>query len=287
MKNIIVVGYPKSGCTWATRLVAELLGCPVVGFWQSDKKEIAVEGEERVSDFRCYKSHHQLRELGVLPVVRDSVELGESNDRVAPRLPELDGVSPHRSIVLYILRDPRDIAISAANYFQFDRFPALASFFGRFRRGEKLYRHTLYPLLVGHAYRLERMTEALLHGLPELHNWLRVSWREHWQPYRDAGVPIVRYEDLLAAPVEEASRILRHLGIERTPEQIATAIRNQSFERKKEALLRHGETGRAKFLRVGKSGQWREKLPAHLQRRFVEELGSELAEWGYFEGGLE
>ena len=49
MKNIIVVGYPKSGCTWATRLVAELVGCPVGGFWQSDKKEIAVEGER--SDF--------------------------------------------------------------------------------------------------------------------------------------------------------------------------------------------------------------------------------------------
>ena len=58
-------------------------------------------------------------------------------------------------------------------------------------------------------------------------------------------------------------------------------MQNQSFERKKETLLRSGETGRAKFLRVGKSGQWREKLPAHLQARFAEELGAELAEWGY------
>jgi hypothetical protein len=64
MKNIVVVGYPKSGCTWATRLVAELVRCPVSGFWQSDKKEIAIEGEERVSDFRCYKSHHQLGRAG-------------------------------------------------------------------------------------------------------------------------------------------------------------------------------------------------------------------------------
>ena len=245
VKKIVVVGYPKSGCTWATRLVAELVGCPVAGFWQSDKKEIAVEGEHRVSDFRCYKSHHQLAELGLQP-----------NDPDA--------------WLIYVLRDPRDIAISAANYFQFDRFPRLAALFRSVRRGEKLYRHTLYPLLVSQNYRLDRMTEALLHGSAEVHNWCRVSWREHWRPYEQAGVPIIRYEDLLATPEEQSRRILGHLGIERSAEAIAAAVENQSFERKKEALLRSGETGRAKFLRVGKSGQWREKLPAHLQARFTE-----------------
>jgi len=256
VKNIIVVGYPKSGCTWATRLVAELVSCPVGGFWQSDKKEIAVEGEDRISEFRCYKSHHQLAEL--------EVQLNE---------PE--------TWIIYIVRDPRDIAISAANYFQFDRFPQLANLFRSLRRGEKFYRHTLYPLLVRQDYRLEQMTEALLHGSAAVHNWVRVSWRDHWRPYERAGVPIVRYEDLLATPEEQAVRILQHLGMERTPDQVATAVANQSFERKKEALQRRGETGRAKFLRVGKSGQWREKLPASLQVRFARELGPELAEWGY------
>jgi hypothetical protein len=256
VKKIVVVGYPKSGCTWATRLVAELVDCPVAGFWQSDKKEIAVEGERRVSDFRCYKSHHQLAELGLQP-----------NDPNA--------------WLIYVLRDPRDIAISAANHFQFDRFPKLAAFFRSVRRGEKLYRHTLYPLLVSQNYRLERMTEALLHGSAEVHNLVRVSWREHWRPYHEAGVPIIRYEDLLATPEEQSVRILRHLRIECPAAAIAAAVENQSFERKKEALLHSGETGRAKFLRVGKSGQWREKLPQDLQARFANELGDELAAWHY------
>jgi len=256
VKNIIVVGYPKSGCTWVTRLVAELVGCPVAGFWRSDKSEIAIEGENRVSDFRCYKSHHQLAELGVRPT------------------------DPETGIV-YVLRDPRDIALSAANYFQFDRFPKFVALFRSVRRGEKFYRHTFAPLLARENYRFERMTEALLHGSPAVHNWVGVSWRDHWRPYQQAGVPIVRYEDLLAAPEDQSVRILKHLGIERTPEQIATAVRNQSFANKKEALLRMGETGRAKFLRVGKSGQWRDKLPRHLQARFAKELGSELAAWNY------
>ncbi|HLC16083.1 MAG TPA: hypothetical protein VJL89_07640 [Thermodesulfovibrionia bacterium] len=51
-KTIFVVGYPKSGCTsfslWLTSLVAELLECPVKGFWEEQKdNEIAIEGQER------------------------------------------------------------------------------------------------------------------------------------------------------------------------------------------------------------------------------------------------
>ncbi len=256
LKNIIVAGYPKSGCTWATRLVAELVGCPVAGFWRSEKKEIAVEGRGRISDFRCYKAHHQLAELGIDP-------------------------AHSATQIIYVLRDPRDIAISAANFFEFERFPKLSSPFRRFRRGEKLYRHTLYPLLVRQDFRLEKMTEALLEGAGEVHNWCRVSWKAHWRPYAEAGVPIVRYEDLLTQPAEEARRILQHLHLERSPEAIAEAVRNQSFARKKTELLRSGLRGQARFLRVGKSQQWREKMPLNLQARFARELGAELAAWGY------
>lgn len=255
MKNIIVAGYPKSGCTWATRLVAELAGCPVAGFWRSEKTEIAVEGANRVSEFRCFKSHHQLQEL-------------ESDLR--------DG----RNRVIYVLRDPRDIAISAANFFVFKRFDLRID---RDRPGwtRKLYRQTLYPFLVRQNFRLEKMTGALLAGDGAVHNWCRVSWKAHWRPYAEAGVPIVRYEDLLTQPAEEARRILRELDLKRSPEAIAEAVRNQSFAQKKTELLRCGERGRAKFLRVGKSGQWKEKLPAYLQARFALELCEELAACGY------
>lgn len=256
MKSILIVGYPKSGCTWATRLVAQLVGCPVAGFWQSEKKEIAVEGGERVSDFRVYKSHHQLAELGLSPN-----ELSRQ--------------------LIYILRDPRDIAISGASHFQFERFPRLSAAFRKVRRGEKFYRHTLYPLFVRQSYRLEEMTRALLEGAPEVHNWCRISWCAHWQPYAEAGVPIIRYEDLLAQPETEARKILQHLRLERSAEEVAAAIEEQSFARKKATLQERGETGRAKFLRVGKSGQWREQLPRHLQERFTRALGAELAQWGY------
>ncbi len=255
MRKIVVVGYPKSGCTWATRLIAELVDCPVAGFWQSDRPEIAIEGTDRISDFRCYKSHHQWHEL--------ALDSGGAGDRV-----------------IYVLRDPRDIVVSAASYFIFHRFR-------KHHRREhaawvrKLYAHTFYPLFVRQDFRMEKMTGALLAGDAGVHNWVRVSWREHLRPYAAAGVPIVRYEDLLAKPETEARKLLQHLELERSPDEIATAVRNQSFARKKAALRERGERGQAKFLRVGRSGQWREKLPRHLQARFTRDLGDELARWGY------
>ena len=257
MKKIVVVGYPKSGCTWATRLVAELVGCPVAGFWQSDKKEIAVEGEHRVSDFRCYKSHHQLAELGLQP-----------ND------PDV--------WLIYVLRDPRDIAISAANYFQFDRFPRLAALFRSVRRGEKLYRHTLYPLLVSQNYRLDRMTGSAAprfgRGAQLVPRFLEGTLAT-LRTGRRADHPLRGFVGHAGGTIPDASWVIWGSNVRRR--RLRRRCENQSFERKKEALLRSGETGRAKFLRVGKSGQWREKLPAHLQARFAEDLGAELARWGY------
>ncbi len=63
-KKVIIVGYPKSGNTWITRLTAELLNCPVKGFlYEKDNNEIAIEGLNRTSIYECYKSHHQYNEL--------------------------------------------------------------------------------------------------------------------------------------------------------------------------------------------------------------------------------
>ena len=90
-KRILVVGYPKSGNTWLTKLVAALVDCPSKGYLEQDERiEISQEGLNRNSNYECWKSHHMLHELQ---------ETISCNDKI-----------------IYIVRDPRDLAISATHY---------------------------------------------------------------------------------------------------------------------------------------------------------------------------
>ena len=92
MIDIVIVGYPKSGNTWVTRLVAEIVECPVAGFLGSDHDEIAREGLRRKSEYQCLKAHHQLHELRAF--------------------------NPDNKKIIYVIRDPRDICISGSWYFK-------------------------------------------------------------------------------------------------------------------------------------------------------------------------
>lgn len=94
-RNILVIGYPKSGNTWATRLLAAAINCPVGGFWGSDHNEIAIEGLERASDFRVFKAH-------------------QSYDRLCT-------IGKFEKFI-YMVRDPRDVVCSGAHYWQAKAF---------------------------------------------------------------------------------------------------------------------------------------------------------------------
>jgi hypothetical protein len=256
MKDIIVVGYPKSGNTWITRLTAELVNCPVTGFWQSAHWEYAQEGQDRVSEFQCYKAHHQLHELKIDPEKTDTK-------------------------IIYVVRDPRDIVVSGANYFRFQRSAFLEKVMYRIPGLGKWWDKTGYAWIHPESYRIERMVNAVLFGDRKIHGWVRIPWSAHYRPYLNNNTLFIRYETVLAQPYEASCAILEHLGLERSAEFINNAITKQSFKKRKEDFVNSGNHAQAQFLRKGKNEQWRTKLTSFQKQLFNQHLADDLKRFSY------
>lgn len=257
MQDIIIVGYPKSGNTWITRLVAELVDCPVHGFYKGDHDEIAREGLQRQSSYQCFKSHHQYRELK---------KLGADMRKV-----------------IYVLRDPRDICLSGSKYFQFEHFPKLSRYT---KRVPKLQNHLekaakkLSRTSYSHSC-INQMVNAVLHGSKEVHWYVRMPWKAHYEAYMENRCFYVKYEDMLDHPERECQKILMHLGLQRSQQQISEAIAKQSFQTKKAAFINMGDMRKADFMKVGKKAQWRNAMPRKHLRIIHAKLAEDLQRLGY------
>jgi len=106
LEAIYVVGYPRSGCTWLTRLVSSSLGLAAGGAHPFlDASEPATQdGDSPI----VRKGHYEL--------IRKARDFKEMETPV----PEPEHKMYWRVLtdepVFYIVRDPRDIAVSGAHY---------------------------------------------------------------------------------------------------------------------------------------------------------------------------
>jgi Sulfotransferase domain len=256
LRNIIIVGYPKSGNTWITRLTADLVGCPIVGFWnEPESHEIACEGEDRRSPLKCFKAHHSLPELGL-------------------------DVSSRENKIIYVIRDPRDVALSGAHFFEFNKLPAVRKTLGQIPLGTVLYNKILYKLIHHEQCKIDQMASAVLHGSKDL-SWCHVPWRNHYRSYVNSSVLFIRYEDMLSSPLQECIKILNYLNQNRELNFIKEAIHRQSFDQKKLEFKRKKEKNKVVFMRSGKSGEWRKKLSASQKDRFQDYLSEDLKFFSY------
>jgi len=237
--DIFLVSFPKSGNTWTRFLLANLRFPGEPATWANidrlvpDPRGTAKRDFDRMPRPRIIKSH-------------------ECFD---PRYPR----------VIYIVRDPRDVAVSQYHYhrklMRIEDDSPIENFVTRFLAGE-----------------------TCPHG-----SWGQnvVSWLATSE--KDPRFLLLRYEDMIADTARELTKIAAFLGIASNPEQIAQAVERSSVDHMRqlektqtdENGLIKGSRKDLSFIRSAGSGGWRSELPAFLTGRIEAAWGSVMRRLGY------
>jgi sulfotransferase family protein len=219
--DTFLVSYPKSGNTWVRFLLANLI--------------------------------HPNETVGFANINRLLPAPGVSSKRFLRNLPRPRILKSHEPFdvrfrkVIYLVRDPRDVAVSE---YHFD-----------------LKKRYIEPDVT-----LEQFVERFIKGATSGYG----SWWEHTASWIAArhGNPaflLVRYEDLLSEPISETGKIAEFLGIQAGQERLEAAVQRSSADRmrkleKQQADQWTGTKNTRKeipFVRAAKSGGWKETLPGH------------------------
>jgi hypothetical protein len=100
MATIVVTGYPKSGNTWMSWLMGDVLDCPVGGMYNA--KPLCEEGGKRLGAHRVVQLHAK-------PV---KFKMGMA----VPNAYEISPLDLNSERVIHMIRDPRDVSVSVWHY---------------------------------------------------------------------------------------------------------------------------------------------------------------------------
>ncbi len=268
-----LASYPKSGNTWLRIFLANLILneteavsfervsdiCPSeaneVWFQTFADRPVSELSEQEIAALR---TRAQVRAAvinkHVLPLKTHSY-LGEDHGHP---LISMDSTAA----AIYILRDPRDIALSAGDHFGLPLDETIDMMNKPGARGIPIPGVTVYEV--------------------------QSTWSIHvksWTQRRHGKLHVVRYEDLLADSLGEFGKISRKLGITTEEARIRRAVEHASFEKLQEMERDQGFTERSiyseKFFRSGRAGAWKDKLTPEQAKRIERDHREQMERFGY------
>lgn len=268
-----LASYPKSGNTWMRAFLANLILdateplplqrigqiCPSepaeVWFKSLSSRPVPELGAKDVAALRVQAQERAVSlNKNVIPMKTHSY-FGEDYGQPIFSMQATLGA-------IYIIRDPRDVVLSAADHF-----------------GKSL--DEMIAKMADPASLAAAMPGTIVHELIS-------SWSNHvesWTKWNHPGIYTVRYEDLLADPLDQFGRIARRFGIAKDTARIERAIDHADFKRLKKMETEEGFTERSlhsqRFFRSGKSGGWREKLTAEQVSRLEQDHGAQMKRFDY------
>lgn len=241
--DVFVVSYPKSGNTWTRFLVGNLI--------YQDEPVTFANVESRLPSLYV----HSDRKLRKLPRV----------------LKSHDCFDPRYKTVIYIVRDPRDVVVSA-------------------------YHYAVKLGVLPENWPVEKFVPTLLDGSFDsglLVNPRWGSWYDNvasWLAMKDnRKFLLLRYEDMLDDPERELVKVADLLGLEATPERLARAVKLSSADHMRElektqaaewSLTKNTRPDMA-FVRKARAGTWRSELPPQAVTDIETAWGSLMRALGY------
>jgi hypothetical protein len=238
--DIFLTSYPRSGNTWTRFLVGNLV--------------------------------HQIETVTFLNVERLVPDMYKHSDRTLRHLPRPRILKSHECFdprykrIVYVVRDPRDVAVSN-------------------------YHWEMKQRSMGDSYPIETFVTRWMQPV----YWDRLgSWGDHvtsWLSTRQGreGFLLLRYEDMLANPAAEIGKVADLLGIDPAPERLARAAELSSADRMRQLEKDQGDkwvqtqhTRQDKqFVRKAGSGDWRTVLSPESVQRIEDAWGDIMKTLGY------
>ena len=237
--DIFLVSYPKSGNTWMRFLLANMR--------EIDTPAEFANIEDRVPDIY---SNSNSRLMNV-----PSPRILKSHECFDPRYRK----------VIYIVRDPRDVAVS-------------------------YYFHSIKFKKILEDYPIAQFVDSFIAGkIDPYGTWFQNVGSWLYTRNGDRNFLLVRYEDLLDRGKTELHRIADFVDIDMNNENLDRVLTMSSREnmRKLEgeqasqwSSTRNSRLDRS-FVRRGKAGEWRTELPLELAQEIQTEWGSLMKKFGY------
>jgi hypothetical protein len=238
--DVFLTSYPRSGNTWMRFLV---------GNFVHQSEPVTFLNLERILPDMYIHSDREMRNLPRPRVIK-------SHECFDPRYKR----------IVYIVRDPRDVAVSNY-YWELKK--------GSFPDGFPI--QDFVPRWMSSQY------------------WPRLGcWGDHvtsWLSTRrnHPDFVLIRYEDLMAHPQRELGRVARLLKLDPTPDRLGRAVDLSSADRMRQ--LENREGGKwlqtkytrqdAPFVRKASAGGWKSVLPNESVTLIEATWGHSMSELGY------
>jgi hypothetical protein len=272
-----LASYPKSGNTWLRSFLHNFLRGADRSY-DINKLTDLTAGESMTELYRAqdplldeHYTDDRVRQLR--PLVHRAISQ-RSPDTVLVKthnaLAEIDG-APLISLdvtagAIYVVRNPLDVAISFSHH-----------------------NRTTVDNIIEFMNTKAAATVSNATNVYEFYD----TWSGHvasWTATPSPTLHVMRYEDMLAAPLKSFGGVVKFLGIEAPRQRIEKAIRLSSFQVLKEQERRQGFRERPRameaFFREGKAGQWKKVLTTAQIAAIVSAHREQMERFGYVPDGM-